>query len=73
MRYEPKHNYPPMLGPMEDVPTGTSEWAERLGLRLLLRVEKIETLGARAVEDIIVAVGAALRFSRGRFGRTHRA
>ena len=32
-----------------------------LGTALLLRVEKIETLGARAVEDIIVAVEAALK------------
>ena len=39
------YNYPPMLGPLEDWPAGSPEWAERLGFRIKIGIEKIEDQG----------------------------
>lgn len=47
------HEYPPMLGPMEAVPVGSAEWAERLGLRIKHGVENIEHQGIDRLEPLI--------------------
>ena len=51
------HEYPPMLGALEDVPPGTSEWAERLGLRIRHSVDRVEEQG---VERLIPWIEMAL-------------
>ena len=52
-----RHQYPPMLGPLEAVPAGTPAWAERLGLRILNAVETTEQHG---VDRLIPLVEMAL-------------
>lgn len=52
-----RHKYPPMLGPLEDVAAGTPEWAERLGLRIMHGVERIEEQG---IERLIPWIEMAL-------------
>ena len=52
-----QHVYPPMLGPLEAVPAGSPEWAERLGLRIKFGVENTEQWG---VERLIPWVDLAL-------------
>lgn len=54
-----RHQYPPMLGPLEAVPVGTPAWAERLGLRILNAVETTEQHGVdRLIPWIEMALGA---------------
>jgi hypothetical protein len=43
--FQRHHNYAPMLGPLEDWPAGSPEWAERLGFRIKLGIENIEEQG----------------------------
>ncbi len=52
-----RHQYPPMLGPLEAVPAGTPAWAERLGLRIL---NAVETTGRYGVDRLIPLVEQAL-------------
>jgi hypothetical protein len=52
-----KHVYPPMLGPLEETPAGSPDWAERLGLRLQLTIQRFEHFG---VEELIPLLELAL-------------
>src|SRR5215469_4219664 len=51
------YSFPPMLGHIDEVPEGTPEWAERLGLRIKLAVEHAERFG---VDELLIEIKRAL-------------
>jgi len=53
------YKYPPMLGPPDEYPVGSPEWAERQGLAISIAVENIEQFGVnRLIPEVVKALDA---------------
>jgi hypothetical protein len=55
----PAHRFAPMLGPAEDYPTGTIEWAERMSNRLQLGVRSLSRSASYPLRETIEAIADA--------------